>query len=67
MKVVAAAVLSWALLTGSADAGVCTSRCTPVRPVVSQVVSGQAVRSLVCSIRAVRALQRLLNRVPRCC
>jgi len=67
MKFVAAAVLSCALMTGSADAGECTSRCTPVRTVVSRVVSCEPVRSVVCRVRAVRPLQRLLNRVRRCC
>ncbi len=67
MKFVAAAVLSCALMTGSADAGECTSGCTPVRTVVSRVVSAQPVRSTVCRVRAMRPLQRLLNRVRRCC
>ncbi len=67
MKFVAAAVLSCALMTGSADAGECASQCMPVRTVVSRVVSAQPVRSVVCRVRAVRPLQRLLNRVRRCC
>ena len=67
MKFVAAAVLGCALMAGSADAGECTSRCTPVRTVVSNVVSAQVVRSTVFRVRAVRPLQRLLNRVRRCC
>ena len=76
MKFVAATVLGFALMAGSVDAGECTSRCTPVRTVVSSVVSAQPVRSLVavrpvksavCRVRAVRPLQRLLNRVRRCC
>ena len=76
MKFVAAAVLSCALMTGSADAGECTSRCTPVRTVVSRVVSAQPVRLLVAvrpvrsvfnRVRAVRPLQRMLGRVRRCC
>ena len=76
MKFVAAAVLGCALMVGSADAGECTSRCTPVRTVVSSVVSAQPVRSLVAvrpvrsvlnRVRAVRPLQRMLGRVRRCC
>ena len=67
MRFVAAAVLGCALMAGSADAGECTSRCTPVRTVVSNVVSAQVVRSTVFRVRAVRPLQRLLNRVRRCC
>jgi hypothetical protein len=76
MKFVAATVLGFALMAGSVDAGECTSRCTPVRTVVSSVVASQPVRSLVavrpvkrvfCRVHAVRPLQRLLNRVRRCC
>lgn len=67
MRFVAAAVLGFALMVGSADAGECTSRCMPVRTVVSNVVSAQVVRSTVCRVRAMRPLQRLLNRVRRCC
>jgi hypothetical protein len=67
MRFVAAAVLGFALMVGSADAGECTSRCTPVRTVVSDVVSAQPVRSVLDRVRAVRPLQRMLNRVRRCC
>ena len=67
MKFVTAAVLGCALMVGSADAGECASRCTPVRTVVSNTVSTQVVRSTVLRVRAVRPLQRLLNRVRRCC
>jgi len=76
MKFVVATVLACALMTGSAYAGDCVSGCTPVRTVVSRVVSAQPVRSLVAvrpvksalfRVRAVRPLQRLLNRVRRCC
>ncbi len=77
MRFVSAAVLAFALMVGASDAGECaTSRCTPVRTVVSRVVSVQPVRSLVavrpvksvvCRVRAMRPLQRLLNRVRRCC
>jgi hypothetical protein len=67
MRFVSAVVLGFALMVGSADAGECTSRCTPVRTVVSSVVSAQPVRSAVCRVRAVRPLQRLLDRIRRCC
>ena len=67
MRFVSAAVLGFALMVGSADAGECTSRCTPVRTVVSSVVSGKVARATVCRVRAIRPLQRLLNRVRRCC
>ena len=67
MRMIGAMILGCALMVGSADAGECTSRCTPVRTVVSNVVSAQVVRSTVFRVRAVRPLQRLLNRVRRCC
>jgi len=67
MRFIAATILGFALMVGTADAGNCTGRCTPVRTVVSKVVSVQPVRSVVCRVRAVRPLQRLLNRIRRCC
>ena len=47
MRFIAAIVLGFALMVGTADAGDCTGRCTPVRTVVSKVVSVQPVRSVV--------------------
>jgi hypothetical protein len=76
MRFVSAVVLAFALMVGASNAGECVSGCTPVRTVVSSVVSAQPVRSLVavrpvksavCRVRAMRPLQRLLNRVRRCC
>ena len=72
MRFVAAAVLGFALMAGSADAHYCQAKCceakfTPVRSAVSGVVDAQPVRSVLTRVRAVRPLQRLLNRVRRCC
>ncbi len=76
MRFIAATILGFALMVGTADAGSCTNRCTPVRTVVSNVVSAQPVRALVAvrpvksvfdRVRAVRPLQRMLNRIRQCC
>ena len=67
MKFISAVVLGFVLMTGSADAGECASKCTPVRTAVSDVVSARPVRSVLDRVRAVRPLQRMLNRVRRCC
>lgn len=76
MRFVSSVVLAFALMVGSSNAGECASGCTPVRTVVSSVVSTQPVRSLVgvrpvkkvfCRVRAVQPLKRLLSRIRRCC
>tara|TARA_B100000963_G_scaffold344026_1_gene346460 strand:+ start:580 stop:783 length:204 start_codon:yes stop_codon:yes gene_type:complete len=66
MRFVAAAVLGFALMAGSANAHHCEANRTPVRSAVSGVVDAQPVRSVLTRVRAMRPLQRLLNRVRRC-
>ena len=67
MRFIGAAVLGFALMAGSASAHHCETKCTPVRSAVSGVVDAQTVRSVVARVKAVRPLQRLLNRIRRCC
>jgi hypothetical protein len=69
MRFIAAIVLGFALMVGTADAShhCSKTKCTPVRSVVSGVVEAQPVRSVLHRVRAVRPLQRLLNRIKCCC